>query len=178
MKYVTHFRAAITAAVGFAVILVLWQVIGNAKLLGPTFPPLSSVIASLTVPYRLRSLYPCKSGNAFDSGMGIWHRAGRGLAAALFGHLLPFSRAGLDRLASVIHAIPMIALGPLFMAVLSPVWAGTAIAAIGVFFVSYIAGCTAIESAAPTHRDLFQIFGASPRAGCGCLMSCPPCRHW
>lgn len=162
MKYVTRFRSAITATVGFAIVLVLWQVIGSAKLLGPTFPPPSSVIASLTVPYRrhlyVRASLATLSTAAWGYGIG---QAG-GLATALLGHLLPFSRAGLDRLASVIHAIPMIALGPLFMAVLSPAWAGTAIAAIGVFFVSYIAGCTAIESAAPTHRDLFQIFGASP----------------
>lgn len=162
MRHGIRLRAVMTAGASLLMVMAAWQVIGATRLLGATLPPLSDVVASLVVPYR-RHLYIRASLATLSTaawGYGIGQLAG--FASALFGHLLPVSRAGLDRLASVVHAIPMIALGPLFMAVLAPGWAGVAIAAIGVFFVSYIASCAALGSSTPVHRDLFQVFGTSP----------------
>lgn len=146
-----------------AAVLTLWEVIGREKLLGPSFPPLSDVLTSLGLPYRrhlyARATWATLSAAALGYGIGLVS----GFVAATAGHVLPGLRPGLDRLASLIHAIPMIALAPLFMIMLAPGSVGAAVAAIGVFFIAYVASCTALEAARPTHRDLFQAFGASTR---------------
>jgi NitT/TauT family transport system permease protein len=161
MKHRQRIRTVTLGAIGIALFLALWELIGVRGWAGLTWPPLTTVLAFLFDPSRrqlfLRAMTASFSMIAFGYAIGLL----LGLAAAALGHLVRPLRPGLDRLASVIHAIPTIALAPLFIVLLSRELTGMAIAALGVFFVIYVSATSGLAASSAAHRDLFQVFGTS-----------------
>jgi NitT/TauT family transport system permease protein len=84
-----------------------------------------------------------------------------GISVAILAHFFASLRPGMDRLASLLHSIPMIALVPIFIVLLSRNYAGTAIAGISVFFISFVAMTSGLASGSKAGRDLFHVLGAS-----------------
>jgi NitT/TauT family transport system permease protein len=144
---------------GFA---ALWEVIGRYRLAGLSWPPLSAVLMYLTdtarVPLFLRALGATMSAVAIGYGIGCT----TGLALAILGHIVSALRPGTDRTMAVIHAVPAIALGPLFIVLLSREATPIAIAALNVLFAIYVAASSGLGSASPTHIDVMRALGASP----------------
>ena len=149
-------------AIGVALFAGAWEFIGINRLAGLTWPPLSTVASYLADPTR-HDLF-LRAATATFSKVGLGYLAGA-LAGVGFGaivHILLPLRPGVDRLANVINAIPAIALAPILIVAFSREWTGMALAAINVFFILYVATTSGLEHSTVSHRDLFQVMGASP----------------
>ena len=153
-------RAA--GAAGVALLLAAWEVVGRTKLLGLTFPPLTDVAAFLFDPNRAGLFQRAvgATGAAAAAGYVIGALAGAGVALA--GHLLRPARAGLDRLAAFVNAIPGIALGPILIVTLGRESAPVALAGLHVYFLVYVAATSGLAAASSAHHDLFSSLGAPP----------------
>lgn len=146
---------------GIGLFLVLWEVIGSYRLAGLTWPRLSDVLVFLFDPSR-QGLFLRAMASSFSmvaAGYALGFVVGIAMAAVV--HVVNPLRPGMDRFASVINAIPPIALAPIFIVLLSRDVTGMAIATLNVFFVIYVAATSGLQSSTRGHRDLFAVIGAS-----------------
>lgn len=146
--------------VGIAVYLALWEIAGRGGWLGRTFPPLSDIVAKVVdspqQPVIVRALKATASAGVAGFLIGV----GAALTGALLALLVPPLREGIDKLATILHAMPIIALAPLFIVTLGRERTPMAIAALGAGFAMFVASTAAIESARPLQHDLFSALGA------------------
>jgi NitT/TauT family transport system permease protein len=153
-------RAIAYGVLGVAAFLGAWEAIGINRWAGLTWPPLSAVLAFTFDPDRralfLRAMDATFSNVAAGYVLGV----ALGVAGGALGFLLRPLRPGLDRLVAVIHAIPSIALAPIFIVLISRDATGLALTALGVFYALYIATTSGLEAASAVHRDLFTVLGA------------------
>lgn len=153
-------RPVLLGAVGIALFLALWEVVGRLQLAGISWPPLSDVIGMLSDPSRLplfrRALTATLASTALGYGWGI----GAGLLLAALAHLLPPLRRGADRLAAVLNSVPSIALGPIFLVLLNRDSTPAAVSSVHVFFIVFVSVSSGLQRASATHRDLFSVLGA------------------
>ena len=160
MKGDSSRKSLLLGALGLLGFAMTWEVIGSYRLAGLSWPPLTAVLAYLTDPARvplfLRALGATMGAVAIGYGIGCV----TGLALAILSHVVSALRPGTDRTMAVIHAIPAIALGPLFIVLLSRETTPIAIASLNVLFAIYVAACSGLDSASPTHIDLMRALGA------------------
>lgn len=148
---------------GLGAFLAIWEIGGRSGLLGDSFPPISEVIALLTDPDR-RSLFERAVGATFNSAIrGFGLGAMAAVLLASIGALTPMAREGLDRFVASVHAVPLIALGPLFIVLLSRDGTPAAIAGLAAFFPVYVATSSGFDDTSRTHRDVFSALGANRR---------------
>lgn len=145
---------------GVAVLGVTWEAIGRTELLGSTFPPASDVIAHLVDP-AYRSLFGRAVAATFSSaGRGFVTGSLVAMFLAALAALLPVLKDGMDRFVASIHAVPLIALGPLFIVLMSRSGTPTAIAALAAFFPVYVATAAGFDDTSASHRDMFAVMGS------------------
>src|SRR5437763_521219 len=153
-------RATLLGALGIALFLALWEVVGRTGILGISWPPLSDVLQELTDPGR-RPLFQRALGATLEStALGYIWGTGAGLILATIAHLLPRLRRGSDRLAAVLNSVPSIALGPIFLVLLTRESTPAAVSSIHVFFIVFVSVSSGLQRASPAHRDLFAVLGA------------------
>ena len=145
---------------GIGMFLALWQIIGVYRLAGLTWPPLTDVIDTLTDPNRTGVFLRGAKSTFSSAAIGFALGTVLGLAVATGVHLAPPLRLGVDRLASVVNALPGIALGPILIVTLGPAAAPVALATISVFFLTYVAARAGLAAAAQANQDLFTVLGA------------------
>jgi ABC-type nitrate/sulfonate/bicarbonate transport system permease component len=92
--------------------------------------------------------------------MGYLWGTGVGLLLATVAHLSPALRRGSDRLAAVLNSVPSIALGPIFLVLLTRESTPAAVSSIHVFFIVFVSVSSGLQRATPAHRDLFSVLGA------------------
>lgn len=160
----TRGQSLLLGGLGVVLLLGAWEIVGQLRLVGLTWPPFSTVMSFLLDPARQglfgRALAATLTSMAFGYAIG----AAAGLGFAMLGQILPPLRPGTDRATAVIHAIPSIALAPIFIVLLSREAAPVALAALNAFFIFYIAGSSGFGSASAAQRDLMTALGASRRA--------------
>lgn len=147
--------------VGIALFLAAWEAIGVNRLAGLTWPPLSAVFQFMFDPSRAQLFIRAMEASFSMVMLGYVTGSVVGIGLAGLVHVLPVVRPGMDRLASVIHAIPAIALAPLFIVLISREFTGMAIAALNVFFILYVSTTSGLNNSTTGHRDLFQVLGSS-----------------
>jgi len=147
---------------GVALFLLAWQVVGHYGLLGLTWPPLTQVLGMLAEPQRWTLFGRALSATLVATAAGYVLGLVSGVGGALLAHLWRPAAPGLDRLATVLNAIPSVALGPVCIVFLSREAAPVAIAAIHAGFILYMAAGAGLASASRAHGDLFTVLGASP----------------
>lgn len=155
-----RWQSVLLGAFGIGLFLVAWEVIGTNRLAGLTWPPLSTVLAFMFDSSRAQLFGRAMEASFSMVFLGYATGALLGMALAGFVSAVPLFRPGLDRLASVIHAIPAIALAPLFIVLLNRELTGMAIAALNVFFILYVSTTSGLNNSTPAHRDLFKVMGA------------------
>lgn len=147
-------------ALGIALFLVLWEVIGRLGLGGISWPPLSAVLEMLADDSKWALFQRALAATLQETALGyIWGTAA-GLGLATVAHLVPPLRRGSDRLAAVLNSIPSIALGPIFLVLLSRDSTPAAVSSIHVFFIVFVSVSSGLQRATPAHRDLFAVLGA------------------
>jgi ABC-type nitrate/sulfonate/bicarbonate transport system permease component len=155
-------RTIVLGIAGILMFIGLWELIGVNRWAGLTWPPFSTVLSYLFDPSRQGLFGRAMAATFSMAGLGyvLGTIIGMGLAAIV--QIMPPLRPGVDRLASVVNAIPAIALAPLFIVLLDRDLTGTAIATLNVFFVLYVATTSGLNNGSATHRDLFTVLGSSP----------------
>lgn len=146
---------------GLAIVLALWELAGRRQLLGPSCPPLSSVLAYLGAPANQPLLLDATARTAGEASSGFLAGAVVGVLGAMLALLIPACAPGIERLAAVVNGIPIIAIGSVcavtFPAAVNPV----IVAALGSFFVVFVTATSGFAAASSTQRDLFAALGAS-----------------
>jgi NitT/TauT family transport system permease protein len=156
-----QWQRPLLGAVGLGLFLFAWQYIGSHKLLGSTWPALDTVLAYLTDPVR-RDLFGRALAASFRAaGIGFVIGCIAGLLFAAIAWTVPLLRIGADHTTAVIHAIPQVALAPVFIIVGGPEVAPIAISALNVFFLLYVAASSGFGASSRAHHDLFAVLGAS-----------------
>jgi NitT/TauT family transport system permease protein len=153
-------KQTLLGAVGIALFLALWEAIGQLGLAGISWPALSAVLDMLTDESRLPLFERALGATLGSTALGYLWGAGTGLALATLAHLLPLLRRGADRLAAVLNSVPSIALGPIFLVLLSRDSTPAAVSSIHVFFIVFVSVSSGLQRATAAHRDLFSVLGA------------------
>ena len=147
---------------GVALFLALWQVVGVNRWAGLTWPPLTDVVALLFNPSKTQLFVRAASATFSVVLLGYLGGALCGIGLGMLAHVVTQLRPGLDRLVSVVHAIPLIALAPLFIVLMDRDTTPIAIAALGVFYLFYVSTTSGLAASSMGHRDLFRVLGAPP----------------
>jgi ABC-type nitrate/sulfonate/bicarbonate transport system permease component len=153
-------RQTFLGALGIALFLALWETIGQFQLAGISWPPLSAVLEMLFDESRLALFRRALSATLEETALGYLWGTSAGLALAAVAHLLPPLKRGSDRLAAVLNSVPSIALGPIFLVLLSRESTPAAVSSIHVFFIVFVSVSSGLQRATPAHRDLFSVLGA------------------
>lgn len=151
-------------ALGMLGFVAAWELLGRSGVLGSTFPPISEVVGLILDPGP-RSLFRRAIGATFASATrGFLIGMSIAVVLAAIGSLIPAMKGGMDRFVASVHAVPLIALGPLFIVLLSRDGTPAAIAALAAFFPVYVATTSGLEDHSRTHRDVFAALGATRRS--------------
>ena len=153
-------KQSLLGALGIALFLALWEIVGRTQLLGISWPALSDVLDMLLDESRRPLFQRALSATLASTALGYLWGAGTGLALAILAHLAPPLRRGADRLAAVLNSVPSIALGPIFLVLLSRESTPAAVSSIHVFFIVFVSVSAGLARATAAHRDLFAVLGA------------------
>jgi ABC-type nitrate/sulfonate/bicarbonate transport system permease component len=157
----SSWQRPLLGATGLVAFLVAWQAIGSQHWLGSTWPPLDVVVTYLVDPTRHGLFGRAMAASFRSAGLGFAIGCIAGLLFASLASMLPVLRPGADQTTAVIHAIPQVALAPIFIIVGGPESAPAAISAINVFFVIYVAASSGFGASTRAHHDLLSVLGAS-----------------
>jgi len=153
--------SALLGALGIGMFLLAWEVIGQNRWLGLTWPALSDVVDYLFTPSRQTLFLRALTASLGSLVIGYCLGLVAGIAAAMFAHTVSATRSGLDTMSAFIHAIPSIALAPLFIVFLGRENTPAALAALSTFFVMYVTTTSSFASSRPEWIDLMRVLGAS-----------------
>lgn len=146
---------------GLALLLALFEIIGRTGLFGSAWPALSSVWRLVhTEPEPRATLIRATVATADSAARGLGIGASAGLALAAVALIPPLSR-GVERLAALVHSIPLIALGPILITLAGRTQTPMVVAALAAGFAMFVAGTAGVEATAPVLSDLFTACGAS-----------------
>jgi ABC-type nitrate/sulfonate/bicarbonate transport system permease component len=153
--------AIANVGLGTLLFLGLWQAVGYYQLAGSAWPPLTDVLSYLLNPARHALYERAIAATLTAAGEGYLIGALIGIFLALIGDLFPPLRRGAARANAWIHAIPMIAAGPIFMLLLGNGTVPLAMAAFSVVFVFYVATISGFDRVSRSHTDIMTVLGAS-----------------
>jgi NitT/TauT family transport system permease protein len=132
---------------GCVLVTCVWEVLGRYGVLGRTFPALSQILRVFAEGPRrallLRSLAATLASVAVGYGAG-WSL---GIGVAVLARLAPPIRGGLDRLAVLVNAAPVIAIAPVLIITAGREGTPAALASIPVFFLMYSSTGIGLRSA-------------------------------
>lgn len=157
-------RSTLLGASGVVLFLLAWEVLGRSGLLGISWPALSDVLLMLVDPARMPMFRRALAATLEATAWGKFWGASVGFVLAVFAHMLPVLRPGADRLAAVVNAVPSIALGPIFLILLSREATPAAVSSIHVFFIVFVSMSSGLQRATASHRDMFMALGAGRAA--------------
>jgi ABC-type nitrate/sulfonate/bicarbonate transport system permease component len=147
-------------AIGCAVLLGGWEVIGRTGALGNTFPALSEVLRVYGDGPRLALLVRSSAATLGSAATGYAVGTCLGTAVALLAHLVPLLRGGLDRMSVLVNALPVIALGPILIITAGRESTPAALAAVPVFFLLYTSTGVGLRGASTRLELVLTTLGA------------------
>lgn len=153
--------AVLYGVAGLAGFFALWQVIGHYQLAGLSWPALTAVVQFLLDPERHGLFLRAIDATLRSTLAGYTIGALAGIALASVAYTVPIMQRGSDRFAAVVNSIPSIALGPIFLILISREATPAGVASIHVFFIVYVSMNSGLASASQGHEDLFSALGAS-----------------
>jgi NitT/TauT family transport system permease protein len=154
-------QPVLITVIGIAIWLAGWEVAGRSGLLGSSWPPLSEVIQYASEQPTRQILLTGAQATATEAVQGYLLASILACCLAAAGLLVPGLGRGLSNAVVLLNTIPIIVLGPLFLATLSAARAPLAMAAFMVLLTMYLAASSGLHSASPTHRAVFLALGSS-----------------
>jgi sulfonate transport system permease protein len=152
-------RRIALGALGALSFLAAWEAIGRLGWFGRTFPPISEIAPAF---WEDRDLL-LRSATASTSRAAVGYLLGILLAllVAVAILLLPRFETGVYRLAVVINAIPVIAVGPLIQILGLQAYTPAVFAMMLVFFTTMVAATRGFLSGSAATHDVVSVLGAS-----------------
>ncbi len=147
--------------VGQFCVLGVWEAIARSGIAGLTVPTLTSVAGVYLEPRFAALLYRSAAATASSAMMGLIAGGLLGTITALISHVAPPLRPGLDRLAVTVNAIPAVALGPIFILLVSRDLTPALLATIAVSFLIYVAVTSGLRTSAKELNEMMTTFGAN-----------------
>jgi ABC-type nitrate/sulfonate/bicarbonate transport system permease component len=154
-------RGLIYPLVGCALLLCAWELVGRHEMLGDTFPALSQVLRVFGDVPRRALLIRSAAATMASAAVGYALGACLGAAVALLAHWVPLLRGGLDRMAVLVNALPVIALAPVLIITAGRQDTPAALAAVPVFFLLYTSTGVGLRGASQRLEMVFTTLGAS-----------------
>jgi NitT/TauT family transport system permease protein len=154
-------RSVWYAMLGCAVLLATWEVLGRSGVLGKTLPALSQVLSVYGEGPRRALLLRSAAATLASAATGYAVGACAGVAIAVLAHLVPWLRGGLDRMAVLVNALPVIALGPVLIITAGREGTPAALATVPVFFLLYTSSGVGLRGASRRLELVFTTLGAS-----------------
>jgi ABC-type nitrate/sulfonate/bicarbonate transport system permease component len=154
-------RPAALGVLGMVIVVVMWQIVAAAKLLGTSVASPAAVVGVFGNPAQRSLLLTATVQTGSEAVAGF---AAACVAAALAGLLVTAIRPlrrGVDQLATVESAIPFVALAPILLALFSRDHLPAAMAAATAFFPLYIAIVSGLAAAPQAIVDVHTVLGAS-----------------
>jgi NitT/TauT family transport system permease protein len=139
--------------------LVVWELIGRFGWFGRTFPPLTQVIPTLSEDLDL--VMRAAQASIARAAIGYVIGVTAAFMVAVVVLLLPRLEPGMYRLAVVVNAIPIIALGALVQVFGLQVYSPAIFAAMLVFFTTMVAVTRGFHSGSAATHDVLSALGAS-----------------
>ncbi|QJQ94841.1 MULTISPECIES: ABC transporter permease [Halomonadaceae] len=158
---IERLQSVFLGIMGLTLLLLAWEVIGHYQLVGITWPALSDVLSLLFDPARRGLFERALTTTLAAASQGYLIGGVMGLGLAVIAHLSLALRLGIERFSAFLNAIPPIALGPVFLVLLSRDATPVGISAINVFFIIFVSASSGLRTVPESHRDLFSVFGAS-----------------
>ncbi len=141
-------------------LLAAWELLARSGIMGLTIPTLTSIAKIYIHPRFASLLYRSALATGSSAMTGLLIGTIVGTATALVAHLLPLLSPGLDRLAVTINAVPAIALGPIFILMVSRDQTPSLLATIPVAFLTYVAVTSGLRNASTGLCRMITTFGA------------------
>jgi NitT/TauT family transport system permease protein len=149
------------AGVGWALLACAWEALGHFDVLGKTFPALSQVLHVFAEAPRRALLLRSSAATLNSAVTGYTAGIFLGVGAALLAHLVPLLRGGLDRLAVLANALPVIAIAPVLIITAGREDTPAVLASIPVSFIIYGATGAGLASAGERLDMLLTALGAN-----------------
>src|SRR5271163_4370337 len=147
--------------VGCVVLLCAWEAVGRSGMLGKTFPSLSEVLRVYEDAPRRALLLRSTAATMGSAALGFTAGVCLGASVAILAHLVPLLRGGLDRMAVLVNALPVIALAPLLIITAGRENTPAALASVPVFFLLYTSTGVGLRGASPRLELVLTALGAS-----------------
>ena len=154
-------RSGVYGALGCGLLLLGWELAGRSGALGKTLPSLREVAAVYAQAPRRALLVRSAAATVGAALTGFGVGTAAGVLVAVLAHLVPPIRQGLDRLAVLVNALPVIALGPVLIITVGRRGTPAALAAVPVFFLLYSATSTGLRGASRSLDLLLTTLGAT-----------------
>ncbi len=151
---------AVQTVFGVVAYLAIWEAIGRNEWLGSTFPPLTDIFETLVGEQRRDVILRAFGATIRAAGIGMVIGVSSALAGAALALFVPPLRRGIDQLAIILHAVPVIALAPLFIVTIGRNSTPAAIATLASGFAMFVAATAAIEAARRPQHDVFTALGS------------------
>lgn len=153
-------RSLIGGATGLVLIGLIWEFTGRMGMLGSRWPPLSDIVVALVD--RREVFLRASRATMTDALIGWVIGLVIGFSLALVGHLIKVLRRPIGRFATIVNAIPWVALGPLLVVAIAGAQQLTPLifATLAVFFAGFVSMSSGLRSSSPVHHDVITAMGA------------------
>jgi ABC-type nitrate/sulfonate/bicarbonate transport system permease component len=153
-------RSLFYALLGCLLLLGAWELLGRTGALGQTLPALSQVLRVYGDAPKRALLLRSAAATLGSAVIGYAVGACAGAAVAVLAHLVPMLRGGLDRMAVLVNALPVIALGPILIITAGREDTPAALASVP-FFLLYISTGLGLRGASHRLGLMFTTLGAN-----------------
>jgi ABC-type nitrate/sulfonate/bicarbonate transport system permease component len=148
---------------------LIWELIGRTQAFGPSWAPLSTVIAWAFTPEHRALLAAGLLQTGSEALMGLLIGSCAGIALASLAVIVPPLAPGLGAFASLVNGIPIIAVAGVCVLTLPRDATPVVVAALAVGFIVFVATSSGLASPLAVQRELFSALGASRFAKFGRL---------
>lgn len=164
VAWFSHGRAWKSTLISVAGVLIFgaaWELIGRSRVLGSEWPPLSTVLNTLVAQSNRETFVNALQITAKEAAIGYVAGCGAAFVSGVLTVFLPPVRPVIFQFAVAVNAIPIIALGPVLIAIFPREVAPSVLAALAVYFITLVAVTTGLASTPGAHSDLLRVLGAS-----------------
>lgn len=154
-------RQAALGVLGVVLVVGAWQLVAAAEVFGTSISTPGAVLEQLQDPIRRSLLLTAAQVTATEALTGFGIAAVAGLVVGGLVVLLPPLRRGVDQLATIVSAIPFVALAPILLATVDRTSVAAAMSACTAFFPVYIGVVSGLSALPAPVGDVFTVYGSS-----------------
>jgi NitT/TauT family transport system permease protein len=157
----TKAMVAVATVGGVGAMLAVWQVVGAAEVFGTSISPPTSVLDVFGRAHDREVLRHAALTTGREALVGFTWALMFATFLAVLVVLVPLLRRGVDQLATIESAIPLVALAPILLANVDRASIPSAMAACTALLPMYVALVSGLHAGSAALREVFTVFGSS-----------------